>query len=206
MIDNNPRIEPRKRPRQGRSAATVEAILVAATRIITRDGFEALTTNGVAELAGVSIGSLYQYFPTKDAILVEVLRRKRASMTADFDAAVAESEDLPLKAAIGHVVASVMKHQFLDPNLSRMVFEADLRWPIGDESRSLEAHIAASIATILTAHGVAQPALRARDLLEIVRGLIVSAGKAGEKDQDALSQRASLAAYGYIAAAEDMSG
>lgn len=53
--------DPRKRPRQARSVATFEAILEAAARILE------INTNAVAELAGVSIGSLYQYFPSKDA-------------------------------------------------------------------------------------------------------------------------------------------
>ncbi len=62
--------EPRKRPRQVRSAETVERILAAAARIFDERGYRATTTNHVATEAGVSIGSLYQYFPNKDALLV----------------------------------------------------------------------------------------------------------------------------------------
>ena len=53
---------PRKRPRQARSKDTVEAILAATARVLVKQGFDGLTTNAVAEGAGVSIGSLYQYF------------------------------------------------------------------------------------------------------------------------------------------------
>src|SRR4051794_26717233 len=61
--------EPRKRPRQARAQATVEAILEATVQILDREGLEAATTTRIAEVAGVSIGSLYQYFSHRDAIL-----------------------------------------------------------------------------------------------------------------------------------------
>jgi AcrR family transcriptional regulator len=65
----------RKRPAQARSRATIDAILDAAARILGERGWTGLTTNATAEVAGVSIGSLYQYFPNKLA-LVEAVRRR----------------------------------------------------------------------------------------------------------------------------------
>ncbi|MGA2729960.1 MAG: TetR/AcrR family transcriptional regulator [Terracidiphilus sp.] len=65
----------RKEPRQARAQVTVEAILEAAARILDRQGWERFTTNGVAETAGVSIGSLYQYFPNKLALVEAILQR-----------------------------------------------------------------------------------------------------------------------------------
>jgi AcrR family transcriptional regulator len=61
---------PRKQPKQERSQATVRAILTATAHILTEEGYDRFTTNKVAELAGVSIGSLYQYFPNKESLLV----------------------------------------------------------------------------------------------------------------------------------------
>jgi AcrR family transcriptional regulator len=61
--------DPRKRPRQARAQATVNAILEAMVQILDREGLEAATTTRIAEVAGVSIGSLYQYFSHRDAIL-----------------------------------------------------------------------------------------------------------------------------------------
>jgi AcrR family transcriptional regulator len=60
----------RRHPRQDRAQQTVEAILDGVVRILKREGFAAITTNHIAEIAGVSIGSLYQYFPDKSAIFV----------------------------------------------------------------------------------------------------------------------------------------
>jgi AcrR family transcriptional regulator len=67
--------EPRKTPSQQRSRETVARILDAAARLLDEQGYAATTTNHVAELAGVSIGSLYQYFPNKDALLVALADR-----------------------------------------------------------------------------------------------------------------------------------
>jgi AcrR family transcriptional regulator len=65
----------KKIPKQDRSRITVEAIIEAAARIIEKGGLAALSTNRVAELAGVSVGSLYQYFPNKEALVEEVRER-----------------------------------------------------------------------------------------------------------------------------------
>ena len=72
------RLSPRKSPRQERSRATVEAILEATTDILIRQGAGRLTTNRIAERAGVNIASLYQYFPGKEAIVAELRRRHGA--------------------------------------------------------------------------------------------------------------------------------
>jgi len=73
---------PRRRPQQQRSKATVEAILQAATYILIDGGWEALTTNAVAERAGVNISSLYQYFPNKESIVSELRRRHRERVSS----------------------------------------------------------------------------------------------------------------------------
>jgi AcrR family transcriptional regulator len=82
-----PPVEKRKTPRQERSRATVEAILQAAAYILVRSGYDALTTNSIAERAGVNIASLYQYFPNKEAILAELYRRHAAESRAAMLAA-----------------------------------------------------------------------------------------------------------------------
>src|SRR6185503_3042990 len=69
------RTTPRKRPRQARSRETVSAILAATSRVLVKHGFDGLTTNAVAEAAGVSIGSLYQYFPNKEALVAGLIER-----------------------------------------------------------------------------------------------------------------------------------
>jgi AcrR family transcriptional regulator len=72
----------RKNPKQQRAQATVDVILEATARILQTRGAKALTTNAIAELAGVSIGTLYQYFPNKKAIMT-LLARKELAATSD---------------------------------------------------------------------------------------------------------------------------
>ena len=66
---------PRKRPTQRRARATVDAILLAAAHILKTEGGEHASTNRIAELAGVSIGSLYQYFPNKESVIAALRER-----------------------------------------------------------------------------------------------------------------------------------
>ena len=75
----------RKKPSQGRSKATCDAIITAAARILEDQGEGALTTNRIAERAGVSIGSLYQYFTNKEEILVALARRAENGIPAGND-------------------------------------------------------------------------------------------------------------------------
>jgi AcrR family transcriptional regulator len=70
----------RKVPSQVRSRAMVESIVEATTRVLLKEGYEACTTNRVAKAAGVSIGSLYQYFPDKEALVVAVMERYQAEL------------------------------------------------------------------------------------------------------------------------------
>lgn len=70
----------RRRPTQSRSRHTVDAILEATLRIVADEGEEQLNTNRIAERAGVSVGTLYQYFPTRDAIVEEIAKRARATV------------------------------------------------------------------------------------------------------------------------------
>src|SRR5487761_943127 len=69
------RTNPRKLASQERSRATVDALLEATTRVLIKEGYDRASTNRIAEVAGVSIGSLYQYFPSKEALVAAVIDR-----------------------------------------------------------------------------------------------------------------------------------
>lgn len=80
-------LRPRKTPVQARSSATVEVIFEAAIRIFLEHGYERLTTTRVAERAGVSVGSLYQYFPNKGALTAAILERYLNDITSSVERA-----------------------------------------------------------------------------------------------------------------------
>src|ERR1700744_1395690 len=79
-----------RQPRQERSLQKVELILEAAVRLLEKGGYDALTTNAIAATAGGRIGTLYQYFPNKDAILDALADREVAGMSARVIAAINE--------------------------------------------------------------------------------------------------------------------
>jgi AcrR family transcriptional regulator len=68
-----PATNPRKSASQERSRLTVEALLEATARVLMKDGYDRASTNKIAAVAGVSIGSLYQYFPSKEALVAAVI-------------------------------------------------------------------------------------------------------------------------------------
>jgi AcrR family transcriptional regulator len=112
---------PRKQPGQDRSRATVEAIVDAAARILVKDGYDAFTTNRVAEKAGVSIGSLYQYFPNKDALLSELMRRHTRELEEGIDAMVERARSAPLEEAVRAAIEHNVRAHLVDPALHRVL-------------------------------------------------------------------------------------
>jgi AcrR family transcriptional regulator len=188
--------EPRKRPRQARSVAAVAAMIEATARIVEIHGLESLTTNRVAELAGVSIGSLYQYFPTKESLLAELIRRERGTLLRDIERATESAADLP--AIIEAFVRAGLAHQFSRPALSRALEYADTSLPMHEEDRALRQQISDRLAALLEMRGVELPAIAAADLIALCRGMIDAAATRGESDAEALFPRLRRAAMGYL--------
>ena len=114
---------PRKAARQERAQVTVDAILEAATRLFTEGGLEEINTNQIAELAGVSIGSLYQYFPTKQAILGELIDRHSERTTAALVAKLADFAARPIAEVLREVVQILLEADTIDLNLHRVLLD-----------------------------------------------------------------------------------
>ena len=110
----------RKEPRQERARATVEAILEAAARILDRQGWGRFTTNAVAEVAGVSIGSLYQYFPNKLALVEAILRRHFDDVLSALRFADEQSSRIErIKVLVSGMITAHSNH----PSLHRVLLE-----------------------------------------------------------------------------------
>ncbi len=118
-----PLTNPRKNAIQERSRATVDALVEATARILVRDGFDKASTNRIAEKAGVSIGSLYQYYPSKEALVAAVVDRHQQDLMQIVRAALAGVAALPLKDAVRRLVAVAIESHRLDPRLHRVVAE-----------------------------------------------------------------------------------
>jgi len=118
-----PATKPRKQAAQERSRATVVALVEATARILVREGFDKASTNRIAEVAGVSVGSLYQYFPSKEALVVAVVERHRREIMAAVGGTLAEIVSLPVAAAVPRLVAVAIEGHRVDPALHRVLAE-----------------------------------------------------------------------------------
>lgn len=133
-------VKVRRIPRQSRSKATVDALLTAATQILARDGFEGFTTTAAAERAGVSIGSLYQYFRNSDELLGAVAARELQRFTQEiamsFGSAVPGTRSEAISRAIMANVFAVSAER--KAALSCMLAFTN-RKDVGDDVRSVMA-------------------------------------------------------------------
>lgn len=100
---------PRKEPKQARSRFLVDAIVKAAGRVLPRLGFDELTTHQLAEAAGVSVGSLYQYFPTKEAVVGALIERRAEADLARVERLLGELRGLPLSEMIERSVVDIVE-------------------------------------------------------------------------------------------------
>ncbi|SSV49651.1 TetR family transcriptional regulator [Acinetobacter nosocomialis] len=190
--------DPRKRPRQARSVATFEAILEAAARILESLGFAGFNTNTVAELAGVSIGSLYQYFPSKDALIVELIRRERAKLSNRIVEAIQQHEAANLKEKLKLIIQAAVQHQLSRPQLARKLeFASELIGKDVEESE-LQHELETIISGLLVRSDISHAQTAAQDVIALSKGMINAAGITGESDLNHLQQRVEKAVFGYL--------
>lgn len=135
------RTVPRKLPQQRRSRDTVDVILAATARVLKREGFDRASTNRIAEAAGVSIGSLYQYFPSKEALVAALAERHIEEMSQALSAEMARVADAPLEVAMRAMVTVMLRAHTVDPTLHRVLNEQVPRVGRLDRVREVEARM-----------------------------------------------------------------
>ena len=185
-------------PAQTRSAATVAAVLEAAARILESDGLAGYTTNAVARRAGVSIGSLYQYFPNKDAITRALIVRETAALLADIARIDRGSTG---RAGLDRLIAVAVTHQLARPALARLLDLEERRLAIDSQARGIGGDVADAFRRCLDAPDLAvipPQQSAAEDLLAIVKGIVDAAGRRGERDAASLVTRVGRAVFGYL--------
>src|SRR5262249_10311657 len=98
------RISPRKEPKQERSQGRVDAISTATSRVLVNLGFDRASTSRIAETAGVSIGSLYQYFPNKKSLVAALIERQVERHTREIEAEITAMENQGLDEVMAAVI------------------------------------------------------------------------------------------------------
>lgn len=115
---SNVLLEPRKSPVQARSAASVHALLEATVQVLLRVGKERLTTTRVALRAGVSVGTLYQYFPNKSALLQAALKRHLDEVTEAVERVCREQKGNTLPHMATALITAFLKAKMRDAKTS----------------------------------------------------------------------------------------
>jgi AcrR family transcriptional regulator len=114
---------PRKLASQERSRLTVDALLGATARVLLKEGYDRASTNRIAEVAGVSIGSLYQYFPSKEALVAAVIDRHTQNISEVTRNALVKAAALPIEAAAREFVSVAIDGHRVNPKLHGVLAE-----------------------------------------------------------------------------------
>lgn len=113
--------KPRKVPRQARSRASFEAILGGCARVLERGGYESLTTNAVARAAGVGIGTLYDFFPNREAIVLALAQERLERLAGEVKAGLAAAENLGTHQAVELLIRRIVRAVAADRALYRVL-------------------------------------------------------------------------------------
>jgi AcrR family transcriptional regulator len=131
-----PTMLPRRRPRQARAQATVDAIVQATARVLVEDGYDRASTNRIAQAAGVSIGSLYQYFPSKEALVAALVEAHVDRMTEVVTRRLQELAPADLSRSAEMLVSALIAAYRVDPKLHHVLCQEVPK--IGDLRRIYE--------------------------------------------------------------------
>lgn len=180
----------------------VDAIVEATARILETRGLGGFNTNAVAERAGVSVGSLYQYFPSKEALVAALSVRERGLLAADVAAAAGATTGLSLEDAMRRLARAAIRRQLARPMLSRILDFEEQRLVLEDGDRATTGDMARHVAALLRTHratlAVTDLNEAAFDVIAIARTLIDGSCGRGPVDADALERRVVRAALGYL--------
>ncbi len=197
-----PDIRPRKSPKQPRSESMVEVLLQAATRVLDRDSLAGFNTNRVAEMAGVSVGSLYQYFPNKSALVAALIDRHQQELANEVERCVHDTAGRPLLEALQMLTAIAIRQQYRKPVLAAALDHEERRLPVGEKLRAAERRIATALQQLLMRHAAQLPTAPTettiRDLLVLTKALIEADAEDGRKPAADLQARVVRAQWGYL--------
>jgi AcrR family transcriptional regulator len=190
-------LKARKAPGQARSQETVAVILEASARILESDGLCGFNTNAIAAKAGVSVGSLYQYFPNKGSIVLALIGSFERAFHDTVVKAVQDGKGKGLESRLRLVVQALVSAHYYRPRLNRVLEIEEKR--LGSEADDSAFH--ANLLHLLRDHKkeMAMPASRVteRILMAILRA-VVDLGLASGASPRSTEQRAMRAVCGYL--------
>lgn len=200
------RLTPRKKPRQARSRETMNILLDAAAKVFARHGFAHGTTNRIAARAGVSVGSVYEYFSNKESMLLALSERhvtEGEAVLRSFDPTM--TVELPLEVATGLLIRGVASLHENDRALHRVLFEEAPRPPqFARRLKEAENLAVSRVADFIRLHPETKkhsPETQARMAVRLVESLIHRwAADPADQSLDALVSELTELVTGYLRA------
>jgi len=190
-------LKARKVPGQARSQETVGIILEASARILESDGLRGFNTNAIAERAGVSVGSLYQYFSNKDAIVLALIGSFEEALHDAVLRAVQGGRGQRLKARLRLLVRALVTVHYRRPRLNRVLEAEEERLGSGSDGVWFHALVLQLFQDHKNEMAVPISAATERVVIAILRA-VVDLGLASGASPRSTEQRAMRAACGYL--------
>jgi AcrR family transcriptional regulator len=197
--------KPRKQPAQERSRETVAVTLEAAARVLERYGLEGYNTNAVALMAGVSIGSVYQYFPNKDSMTIALIQHFEAELGAAVQQALESVSDEKLEDTLRAIVRQLYKVHQRRPALHRLLESEEER--LGSALPATAKHLEEMTLRRLRTHRkipLAQLREEVADIFTVARAMVDSMLREGAAAR-AAERRTMRALRGYFGHAVEKS-
>ncbi len=188
---------PRKAPMQTRSTATVQVILQAAARVLSKESLAGFNTNRIAEVAGVSVGSLYQYFPNKEALVIALIEDAQSALAQQVQAMVSATAGQELDEKLSALADLAVSQQFANPVLAAALDHEEKRLPLQKRLQQTETALVQSVLKMLRPNLPSITIHEVRDTFVITKALVESEADGRAPPAD-LQQRLIRAARGYL--------
>jgi AcrR family transcriptional regulator len=195
-------LSPRKLPRQERSAFMVTAILQAATRVLSDESLQGFNTNRVAEVAGISVGSLYQYFPNKSALIAALIDIEHERLCAELEQCLNKCKGQSLRFTIESFAKVAVDQQHENASFAAALDHEEQRLPVKKELKRFQERIAEILISAIQEHSKVLapgiPAETAKDCLMIAKAMVESEEFATRAQRSRLEARVTRALMGYL--------
>ncbi len=169
-----------------------------AALILKKDGLTALNTNAVAHKAGVSIGSLYQYFPSKDAILATLVRQMRREMLEAMQDALERATSGDIRKDGKIFIEASLRHHLDHADIVEQLEHVEKALPLDQETQALKSEMSELVVALLERCNVTDARAIAFDLISICHALSHDARALEVTSFEQISQRMQRAVFGYI--------
>jgi AcrR family transcriptional regulator len=185
-----------------RAQATVDAILAAAAQVLVKQGYEGTNTNRIAEQAGVSVGSVYQYYPNKESIVVALMERHAGEIWGIFSRESSEVWNASIEVAVERVIGAVFSSHMLNPRLHQVLSEQVPRHGKLSKIRDVQTRMIemtrAYLDTHKKAHDLADTQLAAFVVVHTVENLVHEGHEPGAPPLESLRDQAVRLVLRYL--------